>query len=146
MKPYVLGLALCLGVAEQVAASGLCLDIGVRYLTLPAAEVRHMAKRCDDAKLADLYYKRAYHLDLLRRNSSPHTEIIQIQGQSPSIPEYRLYIAMLEALAPHWFPDADARADFLRSEYDHRGEVVELRLRGFDRIADRLERNRRLIR
>ncbi len=52
---------------------------------------------------------------------------------------------MLEALAPLWFPDADARIEFLRNEYDHRGEVVELRLRGFDRIADRLERNRRMV-
>lgn len=145
MKQSILALALSIFVTDLVAADNSCRDIGIQYLQQPVKSVRALAEHCDSPKLADLYYKRAYHLELLERNYASQEGIYRYHGGYPPISEYRLYIAMLESLAPVWFPEIKARVDFLRREYDHRGEVVELRLRGFDRIADRLERKRHSV-
>ena len=58
---------------------------------------------------------------------------------------YRMYIAMVEEFAPSWFPDLLQRAEFLNNIYEKRGEVVELRLHGYDKTADILEREMLLI-
>ena len=145
MKRCILAFALSVFATEFVAADNSCRDIGTQYLQQAVETVRALAEHCDNPELADLYYKRAYHLELIERNYASQAGIYAYHRGYPPISEYRLYIAMLESLAPVWFPEVKARADFLRSEYDHRGEVVELRLRGFDRIADRLERKRNLV-
>ncbi len=145
MKQCVLALVLSIFVTDLVVADNPCRDIGMQYLQQPVETVRALAEHCDNPKLTELYYKRAYHLELLERNYAPQAGIYMYRRGYPPISEYRLYIALLESLASIWLPEVNARVDFLRSEYDHRGEVVELRLRGFDRIADRLERKRHLV-
>jgi len=128
--------------AAATAAGPVCHDLGVDYLSVPVAKIRNLAQNCDNPALADLYYKRAYHLDLLARNSDSDSGLIVFGGQRSSLAEYRLYMAMLEAMAPSRLPDSEQRINFLRREYEHRVEIEELRLRGFDRLADRLERSR----
>lgn len=145
MKTYMWAFVLGINGTATAPVNAGCVDIGIKYLQRSAAEVREMAERCDEPALADLYFKRAYHLELLQRNTASTGKLITYGGRSSSLREYRLYIAMLEGLAPHWLPDRASRTEFLRGEYDHRGEVVELRLRGFDRLADRLERKRRMV-
>lgn len=119
-----------------------CEDIGLAYLELGPSEVRALARDCDVAALADLYYRRAYHLEFLQRGAQYESMVILYGGQRPWLPNYRLYIALIEAMAPQWFTDAGARIDFLRGEYERKGEIAELRLRGMDHMADRLERDR----
>ena len=142
MRP--LGWVLFVGVlhANVAWADARCADIGLAYLELRPADVRELAQGCKDAALADLYFKRAYHLEFLQRSARHESMVILYGGQRPWLPNYRLYVALIEAMSPHWFADARARIDFLRGEYEHKGEVAELRLRGMDHMADRLERER----
>lgn len=51
-----------------------------------------------------------------------------------------MYIAMLEEFAPLYYPDIQQRVKFLNMIYERRSEVVELRLHGYDKLADALER------
>jgi hypothetical protein len=84
-----------------------------------------------------LFYNRAYHSDLLEEGKTL-SNLISYFGQDIKrhFEAYRLYIALIEQFAPYWYPDATERAAFLNTEYDRRGEVVELRLHGYDRLAD----------
>jgi len=141
MRPWAL-LLLGLLSAEVSAVNAACRDLGVDYLVLPVSEIRALARSCEGTKLADLYYRRAYHMELLARNSPRVGSLIVYGGRRSSLEDYRLYIALLEDMAPIWFPDPDQRIEFLRGEYDHRGDIIELRLRGLDRLADRLEKER----
>ena len=52
---------------------------------------------------------------------------------------YRLYIAMVEESAPLYYPDVQQRVEFLNTIYERRSEMVELCLKGNDRLADALE-------
>lgn len=52
----------------------------------------------------------------------------------------RLYIAMVEELAPLYYPDVQQRVKFLNTIYERRNEMVELCLKGNDRLADALEK------
>jgi hypothetical protein len=49
-------------------------------------------------------------------------------------------MALLEQMTPIWYPDSAGRVDFLNHEYDRHGEIARLRLRGYDHVADHLER------
>lgn len=53
---------------------------------------------------------------------------------------YRIYIALIESFAPMWYENVEHRIAFLNAEYDKRSEVTELRLHGYDRLADLKER------
>jgi hypothetical protein len=45
----------------------------------------------------------------------------------------------VEELALQWFPKAKERVNFLNQVYEHRGEVIELRLHGYNKLADALD-------
>ena len=60
-------------------------------------------------------------------------------SNSVRIDSYSLYMALIEQMAPVWYPDASARVAFLNHEYDRRSEIARLRLRGYERVADQLE-------
>lgn len=140
MKPF--GWVLLIGVVNVNAAwaGAQCPDLGVAYLERPSSEIRELAQSCTDKPLADLYYKRAYHLEFLERSTNREEMVIVYGSQRSWLSSYRMYIALIEALSEHWFSNPQARIEFLRDEYERRGEIAELRLRGMDRLADRLER------
>ncbi len=91
--------------------------------------------------MAQLYYHRAYHADLLAEGNALADLIPYTQGEgSYHFQSYRMYMALIEAFAPNWYSDPVERVGFLNAEYERRAEIAELRLRGYDRRADRLER------
>jgi hypothetical protein len=118
-----------------------CRDLDFPYASLSSGELRVIARSCAKEEIASLYYRRARHAELLDEGEVlsgliPYSR----REQSSHFDTYRIYIAFLEAFAAVWYPDAGARAAFLNKEYDRLGEVAELRLRGYDNLADRLER------
>jgi hypothetical protein len=118
-----------------------CKDFEYRYEAHSSEELREIAASCKSKSIANLYYNRAYHVDLVLE-ASVFNGLVVYSGDSSRvrIDSYRLYIALLEQMAPIWFPDISARVAFLNHEYDRRGEIARLRLRGYDRVADQLER------
>ena len=117
-----------------------CRELDHPYTDRTPAETRAIAASCRHRPVATLYYHRARHADLVAEEST----LARLIPYSPRVSRYhfasyKIYIALIEALAPVWYADPSARAEFLNAEYDYRGEAAELRLHGYDTLADRLE-------
>ena len=140
-RVYFLSACLILGgnsvFAEQHRA---CRDLDYPFGDHTPSERRAIAASCQSGPVARLYYHRARHADLVAEERT----LARLIAYSPPASRYHfaayeVYIALIEALAPVWYADPAARVEFLNAEYDHRGEVAELRLHGYDTLADRLE-------
>ena len=139
MKNYVILLlgALLWGNQANAKEHEACLDLNYDYQSQTAKQLRTIAATCQSPRISRLYYNRAYHVDLLKEGETmSQIDALYSRGLTHYIESYRIYIALIEAFAPRWYPDAEARAAFLNQEYDHRGEVAVLRLHGYDRLAD----------
>ncbi len=117
-----------------------CVNPDYFYRHHSPAELRAIADTCISGNYAQLYYNRAYHIELL----SDATSFSRLTGNTSARNEavllsYQLYIAMIEELAPLWYPDKSTRIDFLNMNYRLRGEITELRLDGYNTTADQLE-------
>jgi hypothetical protein len=118
-----------------------CQEPDYDYTGHSASELRAIAASCKWSAMRQLYYRRAYHADLVVESRIlsgliPYSHRdVDVQFEA-----YRIYMGLIEALAPVWFPDPAERIAFLNGEYGRRSEVAELRLRGYDQLADRLER------
>ena len=118
-----------------------CRDQESTYINSSANELRSIAKSCQDKNIARLFYNRAYHKYLLSEGKALSGIILHNSESSDyQLTAYRLYIAMVEELAPLYYPNAQQRIEFLNTVYERRSEVVELRRKGNDRLADALER------
>jgi hypothetical protein len=132
---------MAMGGVAQAGEHPACKDSRYPYASHTSSELRAIAKSCTVEAIASLYYRRARHADLIDEGEVlsgliPHSR----REQSSYFDTYRIYIAFLEAFSAVWYPDFSDRAAFLNKEYDRLGEVAELRLRGYDNLADRLER------
>ena len=139
MRKFVIFLlgALFLGNHVHAQEHEACLNLHYDYQNHTAKQLRTIAATCQSEGIAHLYYNRAYHVDLLKEGETlSQIDALYSRDLTRYIESYRLYIALIEAFAPSWYSSPDARAAFLNREYDQRGEVAELRLHGYDRIAD----------
>lgn len=109
-----------------------------------AQKLRDTAAKCSNQQLSRLYYNRAYHHELMTERRSlaklltknaENREDHQITGDL-------LYIALVEAFAPHRYKNENKRVDFLNKVYEQRSEIMELRLRGYDKRAELLEKKK----
>ena len=124
-----------------------CRNPAYEYQAHSPEELRGIAATCKSTPVAALYFNRAYHADLVSEAAALAGLIAYADDSSrEGFVAYRLYMALLEQLAPVWFPDPAARTAFLNREYDHRVEIAGLRLLGYDHVADHLERNTRIHR
>jgi hypothetical protein len=122
---------------EHAACNNLVYD----FPMYSAKQLRDIAATCQSNQISHLYYNRAYHVDLLKEGEIlSQIDALYSRDLTQHIEAYRFYIALIEAFAPMWYEDPEARAAFLNQEYDRRGEVAELRLHGYDRIADLKEK------
>ena len=143
MKPVKLFITLALMVSGVVHAQEhpACGDLDYRYEALASHELRSIAASCQSKSVANLYYNRAHHADLVNEAATLAGLIAHSNARSSTQFEtYRLYMAVVEQMATIWYADVGERADFLNREYDQRGEIARRRLRGYDHIADYLER------
>lgn len=118
-----------------------CANLDYVYQNDSSKQLRAIAASCRSPAIAQLFYNRAYHKDLVKEGE---TLSLMVSLFSPDVTRhfeaYRLYIALIEAFAPLWYADPQTRVAFLNREYDRRGEVAELRLHGYDRLADLKEK------
>lgn len=144
LKHSILPIVLLICVNSALAAHPVnyCLEDKAETLSMTATELRNIAAKCEQRQMARLYYNRAYHKDLLKEGGSM-TQLISYRGEplQQTMETYRLYIAMIEIFAQHAFPQLEARATYLNNVYDKYDEVARLRLRGYDKTADVLEKS-----
>lgn len=144
MKPTIpLLLSALLASANPVFAGdeARCLKLDDSPQLQSSAELRSIAASCPIPDISYLYYQRAYHADLVHEGQAlsgliPHGR----HADRYDFESYRMYMAMIEMLAKDWYPDIQERVKFLNAEYDRRGEIAELRLHGYHRAANQLER------
>lgn len=133
---------LMFGLSALAEAGQNCSDITVPYEQFSSDELASIALACESEAVKQLFYNRAHHQELINE-SHQYSRLIPYSNRSSGqhLYSYRFYIAMIEAMAPVWYPDAEARIRFLNTEYEYYNEIVELRLQGYDNLADQLERS-----
>jgi hypothetical protein len=124
--------------AEEHAA---CWDMDYQFEKHSPQELRRIAASCRSALVSTLYSQRAEHADLVEEHKLLSNMAIQSRGgTNPDLETYRIYIGLIEAFAANLYPDPVERLYFLTEEYSRQIEIAELRLRGYDNLADRMER------
>ena len=118
-----------------------CSNFSSSHIEKTSSELRSIAATCQNEHVAQLFYNRAYHKDLLLEGNALSGIILHnSESYEYQLSAYRLFIALVEEIAPLYYPNVDHRISFLNQVYERRSEVVELRLRGYDKLADRLEK------
>lgn len=141
---FLLGLFL-LGTAPLCAEEHpACKDMDYRFERHTAAELRQIAASCASEALSTLYSYRAEHAEMVAESElfASMTSFSRTGG-GHSAESYRIYIGLIESFAPLYYPEPSKRIAFLNSEYERVSEIAELRLMGYDNLADRLERQLR---
>ncbi|WP_275098579.1 hypothetical protein [Sedimenticola hydrogenitrophicus] len=103
----------------------------------PPAQLRQVAKKCDETAIANLFYNRAYHAELLDKFQI----LNRLQAHQPTddLTHYhtqRIFIALAEAFADRAWTRGEAQAiTLLNRQYDRSIEIAEYQLRGYDKLA-----------
>ena len=124
--------------AEQHSA---CNDAGALAPSAAPDLLRNIAASCAAAVTADLYYNRAYHAELLGRyRAAMRLQGYRRQEDVKNYHTYRIFIGLSEAMASAApLPGDGDTVAWLNSVYDRATEIAEMRLRGYDQQANRLE-------
>jgi hypothetical protein len=139
LRALLLGFC-CVGTcqAQEPAA---CRDASLPGLDQSADGLRQIAAGCLAEDIAALYYNRAYFKDLqasLASMAKLSGKGMMEGGLSPDA--FQTYFFLVELIARDRIPDPLERARHLNRGYDQALEVAEMRLKGYDLSANRLER------
>ena len=136
-------LLIAMTVVSTGSQAGDCQGLDWTNSGVSSDQLRQLASRCEDLDASRLMYNRAYHLDLLGRyrallKLSPGSN----QEDLKDYHAYRMFIGLTEALTAYGSQTGNdgEPAAWLNSVYDRATEIAELRMKGYDLQADRLER------
>lgn len=102
-------------------------------------QLRQVAKKCDQTEIANLFYNRAYHAELLGK----FQVLNRLQSHKPNhdLSHYhsqRVFIALAEAFASRAWKVGDTQVIAqLNRHYDRSIELAEYHLKGYDVLAAR---------
>ena len=112
------------------------------YADYDADTLRSIARSCKVYEVADLFYHRASHIRQLEKYLLFEHKLNNL-GDIESIAyidAYRIHIGLAEALlSKELAPDKTLALNRLNRIYERSGEIAELRFRGYDLIANRLQ-------
>ena len=116
------------------------MDLGLQT-NASAHQYREIASSCPDSDTANLYYNRAYFIELLERyRATLRLDTASGQEDLKNYHAYRIFIGLTEALTRQAATASGDQADWLNRIYDRASEIAELRLRGYETQANYLER------
>jgi len=134
-------LTLLLAGPLQAAEHEACRNPDSAHQGLSADALGAIARSCSEPAVARLFQRREVHQRLLASSrilARVESASRAIHGGNPE--SVRLYMALVEVMAPIWYPGRTERIAFLTAEYERRNRIAELRLRGYEHAAARLER------
>lgn len=105
-----------------------------------------IAQSCEVGAVADLFYNRANHIRQVEKYFQFEAKLNKPGNRDNTayIEAYRIHIALAEALLSKALtPDAPLTLNRLNRIYERSGEIAELRFRGYDLLANRLEQRLR---
>lgn len=103
------------------------------------SQMRQLAENCGETAIANLFYNRAYHAELLKK----FQVINRLQSHKPNhdLTHYhtqRMFIALSEAFAKRaWEKGEKGAIAELNKHYDRSIEIAEFQLKGYDVLAAR---------
>ena len=117
-----------------------CLDIDFPYRTLSSAELKSIADSCNEGTIADLYFQRARYTELAEDHAVMNRmERVQKNRNDWTVEQDQLFQTLVEIFTAQRNMPEEQRTQVLGRALDHTIAVSELRLRGYDRQAKRLE-------
>ena len=149
MGRWSLGIALSLCGFSTLAADQdpACRAPGLKDHAYTADRLMEIAHSCRLPEVAELYYNRAQYQRQLEKFTRFERALYHYSDRDNMayIESYRIFIGMAEAFAEDRLASLDVAAlRQLNRAYERSGEIAEMRFRGYDLIANRLERNLRL--
>jgi hypothetical protein len=102
-------------------------------------QLRQVAAKCEETAIANLFYNRAYHAELLDKFQI----LNRLQAHQPTddLTHYhtqRIFIALAEAFAGRAWERGETQAiTQLNHRYDRSIEIAEYQLKGYDVLAAR---------
>jgi hypothetical protein len=143
-------LGVCLICFGHVSAKehSACFDLALSEPGYTRIELVAIAHSCTSPMVADLYYNRAQYLRLLNKYSHFEQSLhhYNTRDHLAYIESYRIHIALAEAFSSQ---DLSTDKQFqtlarLNRIYELSSEIAELRFKGYDLLADRLEQKYQL--
>ena len=108
-----------------------CRDLDYDYSIHSVTQLGVIASSCRNEGVTSLYYNRAYFADLFETREVGFFE----PNLSYLSNSHRLYMGMIEAFAPQWYPNEKERIAFLNEQYELASSVAEIKLRHYDQYA-----------
>jgi hypothetical protein len=100
-----------------------------------------IAQSCKVTEVADLFYNRANHIRQLQKYFQFEHRLNKRHAENVAyIDAYRIHVGLAEALlSKALMPGSTQTISRLNRIYERSGEIAELRFRGYDLIANRLQ-------
>jgi hypothetical protein len=120
-----------------------CRDLAIASEGFSRDELLTIAQSCRVPEVSELYLNRAYYLHILETYERFERSLLHYgeQGHRAYIEAYRIHIGLAEAFACDLLRQPDRSVlQRLNRVYDESSEIAEMRFRGYDLIANRLER------
>lgn len=124
-----------------------CKDLVFIDLYDSTDELLLIAKSCQVPAVSELYLNRAHHREMLKEFEHFERSLMQLgeRDNRAYIESYRIHIGLAEAFAAARLSRQDeAVVRRLNRLYEESTEIAEMRFRGYDLIADWLERKYQL--
>ena len=145
MLRWLLGFYMFLLGSASAEEHPACLELPMNERSYTRDELVMIARSCTIPEVADLYFNRAQHQRLLSKYIRFENSLLHFgdRDNQAYVQAYRIYIALAEAFSIQGLT-TDMRHQALarlNRIYEQSGEIAELRFKGYDLIADRLEQN-----
>jgi hypothetical protein len=124
-----------------------CRDMTIASEGFSRDELLAIAQTCLVPEVSELFLNRAYHLRMLEKYERFERSLLHYGSRDHRayIEAYRMHIGLAEAFASNRLQQQDRSVlQRLNRIYDESSEIAEMRFRGYDLIANRLERNHQL--
>ncbi|MEN8168192.1 MAG: hypothetical protein ABFR65_12050 [Pseudomonadota bacterium] len=117
-----------------------CNNLQLNQQAVPLEFLQTMAERCELPELIKLYANRARLHELMAEYNYLNMAVSADRASHAYYQAYRILLGLAEAFAAEAFSRGDRSAvSHLNNTYSQYIEITELRLRGYDLIANRIE-------
>jgi hypothetical protein len=145
MRLWILGALLMLtGYASSVMGQhSACQQLNLSTEVYSQEDLIKIAQSCKDPAVSELYFNRAYHLRMLEQYRFFERSLSHYRGDAGQayIDAYRIHIGLAEAfIAKHLSLNKIKAVEQLNEIYDQSSEIAEMRFRGYDLLANRMQR------
>ncbi len=121
------GLLICLWlILPPFGEHGACRELDFDYRSVSVMALSDIAVTCRNEEVSQLYYHRAYYVDLFYDG-----ENAQFSDSNYHWHSHRMFMELVEVFAGELYADDQARAVFLNGEYERTIVAAELSFRRY---------------